>query len=206
MWIARLRTFATALWWGSLSTLGLLVVPMLFMKLPTPVAAGSMAAQLFSAQTWVSVGCGLALLLCLKRNTAEAQDRSAPLATMLIVAGLLLALLVEFAVAPRIVARENLRLWHGVGSAMYLGQWFCAAALLWLLPTQQNMSGDSAIVLSDAIAPQLRSECCASVHDVASRGTAGPAPPGRWRRPRSGAGDSRPKGAKPGGAFNPVAS
>ena len=33
-----------------------------------------------------------------------------------IVAGLLAALLVEFAVAPRIVARENLKLWHSLGS------------------------------------------------------------------------------------------
>jgi hypothetical protein len=46
-------------------------------------------------------------------------------------AGLLLALLAEFAVAPRIVARDNLRLWHSVGSAMYLLQWLCAGALLW---------------------------------------------------------------------------
>lgn len=134
MWIDRLRTFATALWWGSLSTLGFLVVPMLFVKLPTPAIAGNIAAQLFSAQTWVSVACGLVLLLCLKRNMPQPHEASAPLATMLIAAGLLLAVLVEFAVAPHIVARENLRLWHGVGSAMYLGQWLCAAALVWLLP------------------------------------------------------------------------
>jgi hypothetical protein len=38
----------------------------------------------------------------------------------------LLALLVELAVAPRIVARDNLALWHRVGSAMYFGQWVCA--------------------------------------------------------------------------------
>ena len=50
---------------------------------------------------------------------------------------MLLALLVEFGVAPRIVARENLKLWHGVGSGMYLAQWLCAAALLWLLPASR---------------------------------------------------------------------
>ena len=44
---------------------------------------------------------------------------------------LLLALLQEYAVAPRILARENLRLWHSLGSAMYLGQWLCAGVLLW---------------------------------------------------------------------------
>jgi hypothetical protein len=48
-----------------------------------------------------------------------------------VVAGLLLALLVEFAVAPRIVARENLKLWHSLGSGMYLLQWLCAGVALW---------------------------------------------------------------------------
>jgi hypothetical protein len=50
-----------------------------------------------------------------------------------IVGGMLLALLSEFAVAPRIVARENLRLWHSVGSAMFVLQWVCAAIVLWKL-------------------------------------------------------------------------
>lgn len=44
---------------------------------------------------------------------------------------MLLALLLEFAVAPRIVARDNLRLWHSVGSVMLGLQWLCAALLLW---------------------------------------------------------------------------
>ena len=47
-----------------------------------------------------------------------------------IVAGMLLALLSEFAVAPRIVLRENLALWHAVGSAMYLAHWACAGLVL----------------------------------------------------------------------------
>ena len=43
----------------------------------------------------------------------------------------LLALLVQFGVAPRIVARQDLRLWHSVGSVMYALQWCCAALVLW---------------------------------------------------------------------------
>jgi hypothetical protein len=50
---------------------------------------------------------------------------------MFVVAGILLALLVEFGVGPRIVARENLKLWHAVGSGMYLLQWLCAGVVLW---------------------------------------------------------------------------
>jgi hypothetical protein len=48
-----------------------------------------------------------------------------------VLGGMLLALLGEFAVAPRIVARENLRLWHTAGSAMYALQWVCALVVLW---------------------------------------------------------------------------
>jgi hypothetical protein len=45
------------------------------------------------------------------------------------VSGVLLALLVEFAVAPNIVARNNLALWHRVGTAMYFVQWICASVV-----------------------------------------------------------------------------
>ncbi len=52
-------------------------------------------------------------------------------ALLFVVAGVLLALLSEFAVAPRIMARENLKLWHGLGSGMYVAQWLCAGTVLW---------------------------------------------------------------------------
>ena len=48
-----------------------------------------------------------------------------------ILGGLLLALLTQFGVAPRIIARQDLRLWHSVGTAMYVLQWCCALAVLW---------------------------------------------------------------------------
>ena len=45
---------------------------------------------------------------------------------------LLLALLGEFAVAPRIVARENLRaVAHAWAARMYVLQWVCALVVLW---------------------------------------------------------------------------
>ena len=124
MKLQRLELFVAALWWGSLTTLGFGVVPMLFARLGSPAQAGQMAAQLFSAQTWVSVVCGLLLLMALRRR---AQTHGLGW----ILAGMLLALLVELAVAPRIVARENLALWHSLGTAMYALQWLCAGACLW---------------------------------------------------------------------------
>lgn len=126
----RLALLVAALWWGSLTTIGFLVVPMLFAHLATPAIAGTMAAKLFSAQSWVSVGCALLLLVFTSNRAAALVPPSQP-AIIFIVGGLLLALLGEYAIAPRIVARENLRLWHGVGSAMYLLQWACVGVVLW---------------------------------------------------------------------------
>ena len=102
---------------------------MLFVHLPAPAVAGAMAAKLFAAQTWVSVLCsGLILFLHKKqRNHALSQAQQSRLATIFVVAGLFLSLISEFVISPRIVARENLRLWHSAGTAVYFLQWLCAA-------------------------------------------------------------------------------
>ena len=129
----RLPLWAAALWWGSLTALGVWIVPLLFAHLPTPALAGGMAAKLFTAQTWVALVCGLCLLVSLRSNQPPALVAPASPAIILIVSGMLLALLVEFAVAPRIVLRENLRLWHSLGSGMLLLQWLCATGTVWVL-------------------------------------------------------------------------
>ena len=139
---ARAAVFLAALWWGSLSGLGFWVVPLLFKHLGSPAEAGAMAAKLFSAQTWISVACTMLLLLMLNRKDALPTESNTELrkVTAWAVAGLLLALLVEFGVAAQIVnARTsggNLRVWHGLGSAMYLGQWLCAGLTLWRLSSR----------------------------------------------------------------------
>ena len=129
--VQRLPVFIAALWWGSLTTIGALVVPMLFANLPTPAMAGGMAARLFAAQTWVSVVCGVLLLVISRPKGAVTQYPWAQAAMIFILSGLLLALLSQFAIAPRIVARQDLRLWHSVGSVLYLAQWACAAVVMW---------------------------------------------------------------------------
>lgn len=124
--ISNISVWVAALWWGSLTTVGFYVVPMLFAHLPTPALAGNMAAKLFSTQTWVAVVCGLLLLLISRSNQPVAQVERLQAATVFIVLGMLLALLSEFGVAPHIVARDNLRLWHSLGSGFYVLQWICA--------------------------------------------------------------------------------
>lgn len=124
--LASVAVWIAALWWGSLTTVGFGVVPLLFANLATPAMAGTMAAKLFSAQTWVAVVCGLFLLLNLRSNQTQGEVAQARPALIFIVAGIFLALLSEYAIAPHIVARENLPLWHSLGSVMYVAQWLCA--------------------------------------------------------------------------------
>ena len=66
--LRRIPVLAAALWWGSLSAIGFVAVPMLFAHLPTPAMAGNMAAKLFAAQTWLSVACCMLLLLVSRRR------------------------------------------------------------------------------------------------------------------------------------------
>ena len=138
----RFGLMVAALWWGSLTCLGFVVVPMLFTHLPSPAAAGQMAARLFTAQTWLSIACTMFLLLIYNQKVTDSQDIRAQNAIKFIVTGLLLATLVEFGLSPRIVSARadgaNLKLLHGLGSAMYFGQWLCAGLALWRLSQQKS--------------------------------------------------------------------
>ena len=133
----RFGLMLAALWWGSLTALGFVIVPMLFTHMPSPAAAGQLAAKLFTAQTWLSIACAMFLLLIFNQKEALNQDLRARAAIKFVVAGLLLAVLVEFGLSPRIVSARsdggNLKLLHGLGSAMYFGQWSCAGFALWRL-------------------------------------------------------------------------
>jgi hypothetical protein len=77
------------------------------------------------------------MVLLLAFNRAEGLQALARAVLKYVVAGLLLALLVDLAVAPRIVSARatggSLALWHGLGSALFLGQWLCATLVLWRL-------------------------------------------------------------------------
>ncbi|WP_310568098.1 DUF4149 domain-containing protein [Hydrogenophaga sp.] len=147
----RLAVFLAALWWGGISGLSFVAVPVLFARLGAPVA-GPVAAQLFSLQCWAGLGIGLALLLVLRRARADAQfplageavdpQRLAQMQRVLgtmgcVLGAMLLALVQEFGVAQQIVTARatggDLRLWHGLGTLMVLGQWLCAGATLWRL-------------------------------------------------------------------------
>lgn len=138
----RFAVMTAALWWGSLTALGFVIVPMLFTHLPSPAAAGQMASKLFTAQTWLSIACAMFLLLICNQKEAEASDARARGAIKFIVTGLLLAVLVEFGLSPRILSARadggNLKLLHGLGSAMYFAHWLCAGFSLWCLSRDKH--------------------------------------------------------------------
>lgn len=138
----QLSFWLAAAWWASLSMLGLVVVPMLFVHLPTPAMAGTMAARLFSVQTWISLTCA-GVLLALNWRMLQARDlsgRRQPFSwfPLLVSVALLCAVVAEWWVAPKIMAREDLHVWHQLGSAMYLIQWLCALAVFQVLLKRQS--------------------------------------------------------------------
>lgn len=134
----RLTPWFAAAWFFSLATVAGMV-PLLFRHAPSPAIAGNLAAHLFSGETAVAAVCAVALLLLIQANKAAELMDKAGLATLLIVTGLLANLLVELAVAPRIVTRDNLALWHGVGSGLYVLHALCALGV-WCLCLRQRSS------------------------------------------------------------------
>jgi uncharacterized membrane protein len=126
--------FTLALWWGALTVVGFGVVPLLFANLETPQAAGRMAAVLFSALDWLGWACAVVLLLIWRSSqppdpAIHAPAKHAQTATAMIAIAVCASLLSHWLVAPHIVARENLRLWHSLGSILYLLQWLCVTTL-----------------------------------------------------------------------------
>ena len=107
-WKQRVPVLAAALWWGGLTAIGAIAVPLLFAHSPTPAMAGQIAAKLFSAQTWVSVACGVVLMMAARAGEEPAGMGWAQGALVFVFAGVLLALLMEFAVSPRSAARMPL--------------------------------------------------------------------------------------------------
>jgi hypothetical protein len=129
-WPSITVDFLLALWWGSLTSLGAWVVPMMFHNLHPVSLAGQTAAVLFEAQTWAS--CAIAGLVLVLKYASKLQFK-----TLWLHAGWICALLLELLVAPQIMAHENLAFWHSLGSGLLVAQWFFAGILFW----QRRSSG-----------------------------------------------------------------
>lgn len=137
-----LKLFFAAFWWGSLGAVGFLVVPLLFANMQSTAEAGRIANVLFSAQTWVSIVCGLGLLAATKfapqddklftREPTKAQPSG------WVVTGVFCALVIEYACAPHIAAHEDMEFWHNLATALFGLQWLCATGYLWRMYAKLN--------------------------------------------------------------------
>lgn len=136
--LQRWPLLLAALWWGGLTALSFVAVPLLFAHFGNPAVAGPMAAKLFQVQSWGSVAAALALLLWgrQQRQRSGAQNLSLDLLPWLLLAALA-GFLQEFGVAEKILTARatggNLRLWHAMGTALVVLQWVCALRVLWFL-------------------------------------------------------------------------
>ncbi|MDE2606041.1 MAG: DUF4149 domain-containing protein [Burkholderiales bacterium] len=135
-WRFRLAVLAAALWWGSLSAIGFMAVPLLFANAASPMIAGNLAGHLFSAQSWLGLACGVVLLAGARGEDGTAAMGWARGAVAYVLLGMLAALLQEFAIAPRILARQDLAFWHSAGTATYAVQWLCALLVLWKVTSE----------------------------------------------------------------------
>ena len=124
-----------ALWWGGITGLSFLAVPLAFAHFGNPALAGPYAARLFQAQSWCSLTVALALLLWgrTRRGQPDHGSISAGLLPWLLLAALA-ALLQEFGVAEQILTARargaDVQLWHGLGTLLVLLQWLSALGTL----------------------------------------------------------------------------
>jgi hypothetical protein len=136
------RLLVTTLWAGSLWTVGYLVAPILFSTLSDRVLAGSIAGSIFRIEAWLSVGCGLVLLVMVVFDDASRERRSL---LRLIVVMLLCVVVGYFGLQPWMAAlreaagpsgvmegaaRTQFGILHGVASLIYLFQSVLALVLV----------------------------------------------------------------------------
>jgi uncharacterized membrane protein len=128
-----LQSIAVTLWVGGLWAIGLIVAPLLFHALSDRSQAGMLAGQLFTAMTYLGLGCGAYLLLFrLARFGGQAFGQLLFWSVLLMVA---LAAAGQFGVQPIMASlrqqalpsevmhsifRDRFAAWHGVSSVLYL--------------------------------------------------------------------------------------
>lgn len=144
MLLTRLRLLVVVLWAGSLWTVGYLVAPTLFVTLADRELAGTIAARMFGAQAWLSIGCALAMLLLVWREQRYDGARRRTLYGI-VLAMLACTLVSHFGIQPQMEvlrasvgpsgmmiasAQSQFGVLHGVASVIYLIQSVLAGWLL----------------------------------------------------------------------------
>ncbi|KQN78624.1 MULTISPECIES: DUF4149 domain-containing protein [Duganella] len=159
MLLARTRLLVATLWAGSLWGVGYIAAPTLFATVPDRVLAGTIAGSLFNTQAWVSIACGVLMLLLLWATRPGTEGIFAGPAvnmaakgrrTVMIIVVVMLActLVSHFGLQPMMAAlrasagpggvmesaaKNEFGILHGISSSIFLVQSLLAA---WLVVKQ----------------------------------------------------------------------
>ena len=147
MFLQRARLLIATLWVGSLWTVGYVVAPTLFATLADRSLAGTIAGSLFRIEAWLSLVCGMALLIAASRISRAAPATIDKRSTVLqLVLGMLACTLVGyFGLQPFMAAiretsavaggmdadaRMHFGALHGAASGIFLLQSLLGVALI----------------------------------------------------------------------------
>jgi hypothetical protein len=132
---ARARLLVATFWVGSIWTIGYVVAPTLFASLSDKALAGTLAGNLFRIEAWISVCCGLILVMLARKASDDVDSRKRDF--WLVVGMLLCTLIGYFALQPFMAAlraaagpggvmasdaKAQFGILHGVSSLIYLIQ------------------------------------------------------------------------------------
>ncbi|GGC04984.1 hypothetical protein GCM10007205_12740 [Oxalicibacterium flavum] len=141
------RILVATLWVGALWTIGFIVAPTLFSTLGDRELAGSIAGNLFRVMAWLSIGCGVFLLLTQRLRTRTfAADDGRPL-HWLVIAMMACTVLGYFCLQPFMAElrealhglqdpvqiadlRRQFGLLHGASTVVYVVQSLLGVALI----------------------------------------------------------------------------
>jgi hypothetical protein len=131
--------FLVTLWVGALWAIGYLAVPILFSNLDDRVLAGMLAGKMFTAVSFIGLGCGTALLsIAVTASSNVLKDKR----VLLLLGMLFLVLIGEFVLQPAMAglkaqglhegsrAAATFGMLHGIASLLYLVNSVCALVLL----------------------------------------------------------------------------
>ncbi len=136
------------LWVGSHWSIGYLAVPILFATLDDRILAGLLAGKMFTAVSFIGLGCGFALLLMVVQGSQRAVRDSR---VLLLVLMLMLVVMGEFVLQPMMAdlkaegliegseAAARFGMLHGVASLLYLVNSASGLALLFLSVRQRGL-------------------------------------------------------------------
>ncbi len=141
--LTHARTLLVTLWAGSLWTVGYLAAPLFFATLPDRTLAGTIAGTLFRAEAWLSLVCGILLLVIFRTDTHLPSRKTC---TRIVIGMLLCVLIGYFALQPFMaeiraaaannggvmdeILRARFGMLHGVASVIYFLQSALAVALV----------------------------------------------------------------------------